>query len=89
MAVFLVGFMIYLLSHPVHDFYAWRLLFENIFMRVASVLFFLCFGLHAWIGLHAVITDYFKDTWIKLMGLMMVLFVLAICFIWSIIILWE
>jgi|SRR5690554_501906 len=48
----------YLLINPDLDFAQWRTLFDQLWMRVFSLITLLSIIAHAWIGLWAVLTDY-------------------------------
>lgn len=60
--LFIVG---YLLSHPNLDFSQWQALFENLAMRIFTLLVVVSFAAHAWIGLWCVTTDYIPMTGLR------------------------
>ena len=88
MTFYVIGLVAYLVVHPVTDFYSWHALFANNFTRIATLLFFFFLMLHAWIGLWTIATDYLKNTFVRLLFLMVVLLVLFATMIWCIQILW-
>ena len=47
------------------DFASWKALYSQTWMRVFSLLALLSLGVHAWVGLWAVFTDYLTE---RLMG---------------------
>lgn len=47
------------------DYASWKALFENTGMRVFSLMALLSLGVHAWVGLWSVLTDYLTE---RLMG---------------------
>lgn len=88
MAVFLLGFIVYLFCHPITDFYSWQLIFESVFVKVAVFFFFLSLMIHAWIGVWMVATDYLKDYVTRLMFLILVMGLLLVSLVWAAAILW-
>ena len=56
--VFIVG---YILLTPELDYSQWRALFDQLWMRIFSLLALLSIVAHAWIGLWVVITDYLTE----------------------------
>jgi succinate dehydrogenase / fumarate reductase membrane anchor subunit len=88
MVVFLLGLVIYFLGHPI-NFEHWQMLFKNNFVRVMTFLFFLSVVVHTWIGMWTVATDYLKNTLIRLIFLVVLIFVLLASLVWSIVILWS
>ena len=88
MAFFLAGLAAYLAVYQVADFYAWHSLFQHNIMRVLTALCFLLLSLHTQIGLWSVITDYIKNSFMRLILLSLTALILLICVIWGIIILW-
>src|SRR5690625_7623167 len=56
--VFIVG---YILLTPELDYSQWRALFEQLWMRIFSLLALLAIVEHAWIGLWVVITEYLTE----------------------------
>lgn len=65
MAAYTIFLTVYLVMHPELTYEQWHLLFNNLCMRVFSLVTLLAFISHAWIGLWAVLTDYLTD---RLMG---------------------
>ena len=47
------------------DYASWKALYSRTWMRVFSLMALLSLGVHAWVGLWAVFTDYFTE---RLMG---------------------
>jgi succinate dehydrogenase / fumarate reductase membrane anchor subunit len=85
---FLIGFVLYLMSHPAADYYAWHNLFQNTLMRVSVFFFFLSLTIHAWIGMWMVATDYLKDYVLRLFVLVIVMLILLLSLVWGVAILW-
>src|SRR5262245_45240668 len=88
MAIFLLGFIIYLFFYPTTYFYSWHQLFENEVVKIAVFFFFLSMMIHAWIGVWMVATDYLKADITRLFFLILVMGLLLISLVWSIAILW-
>jgi len=68
-AVVLTAYTIFLVAYiaiqPELNFAQWSALYEQLWMRVFSLLALISFIAHAWIGLWSVLTDYLTD---RLMG---------------------
>ncbi len=66
-AVILLAYFLYIGAVVVCgvDYAAWTELFSQTWMRVFSLLALVSLGVHAWVGLWAVFTDYFTE---RLMG---------------------
>lgn len=58
MAAYVVFLVAYLVANPELDFTQWRALFDQLWMRIFSLVTLLSIITHAWIGLWAVLTDY-------------------------------
>lgn len=61
MAAYTVFIVTYLLLNPELTFEQWQALFDQLWMRVFSLVTLLSFISHAWIGLWAVLTDYLTE----------------------------
>jgi len=77
------------------DYVAWKDLFSQTWMRVFSMLALVSLGVHAWVGLWAVFTDYLTERMLGAAGNMLRLvaqFVSGIImftyFVWGVQILW-
>ena len=85
-----------ILSTPEMSYAQWRDLFAGTTMRIFSLLTLMALCAHAWIGMWTVATDYLttrmmgsKATFVRLVFLVGCLAVLAVYFIWGVIILWS
>ncbi|WP_392384477.1 succinate dehydrogenase, hydrophobic membrane anchor protein [Marinomonas primoryensis] len=83
--VFIIG---YLLFNPDLTYDQWSGLFEATWMRIFSLMVFLSIGVHSWIGLWSISTDYIKASGLRflfqsLCGLTMFVYV-----VWGIQVLW-
>lgn len=77
------------------DYAAWKDLFSQTWMRVFSFLALVSLGLHAWVGLWAVFTDYFTERMMGPAGNLVRLAAQIVCaitmftyLVWGIQILW-
>lgn len=77
------------------DYAAWKELYSQTWMRIFSLLALVSLGLHAWVGLWAVVTDYLTERLLGTVGNVLRLAVQVACglimfvyFIWGIQILW-
>lgn len=89
MAIYSLALIVYLVAHPSLSYTDWQQLFSCAWVKVATILFFLCLMWHAWIGIWTVFTDYVKPYALRCFLHGVVLFALAACFIWSLMILWS
>lgn len=83
--IFIVAFIV---SHSQMGFFEWQDLFNNNWMRIASLLALASIILHAWIGLWTVSTDYLKPIWLRLVFQVTIALVLLGLLFWGIEILW-
>ena len=60
LALYFISLIGYLFFTSPHDYQSWQLLFENNFMRIASLLALFALSIHAFIGLWIIIGDYIK-----------------------------
>lgn len=61
MAAYVVFLVAYLVINPDVDFAQWSALFDQLWMRVFSLITLVSMVAHAWIGLWAVLTDYITN----------------------------
>lgn len=83
--LFLVGYMV---AAGDMDYARWAALFEQTWMRVFSLLALISLGIHAWVGLWTITTDYIKSTAPRFLvqaGCGLVMFVYLV---WGVQILW-
>ncbi|MEJ2417804.1 MAG: succinate dehydrogenase, hydrophobic membrane anchor protein [Exilibacterium sp.] len=81
--------------NPELEYGEWRALYDQLWMRVFSLLTLLSIAAHAWIGLWAVLTDYLtlrllgkKATVLRIVAQMVLGVVTATYMVWGIEILW-
>lgn len=89
MAVFTVALLFFIISHPVLSFAEWHHLFAQVGMKIATLLFVLLLLMHTWVGIWTIFTDYVKPFVLRAMLNTLVLFLLAACFMWGVLILWS
>jgi len=77
------------------DYVSWKELYSQTWMRIFSLLALLSMGIHAWVGLWAVFTDYLTERLMGTTGNVLRLVAQAVCAItmftyvvWGIQILW-
>lgn len=83
--LFLFGF---LLMHPNMAYHQWQELFSCALMKAATIIAFIAFSFHAWIGIWTVTTDYLTCTALRLSVQMLVVLWLSVQFLWGVSIVW-
>ncbi|HEY7773161.1 MAG TPA: succinate dehydrogenase, hydrophobic membrane anchor protein [Marinagarivorans sp.] len=73
--LFLAAFII---INPELDFQTWSNLFDQLWMRIFSLLALLSIAAHGWIGLWGVVTDYFTTRMLGTKGLVLRIITLSI-----------
>ena len=68
---------------------AWRDLFAQGWMRIATLLFVFSLAWHAWVGVRDILMDYVKPTGARLALEILTLLLLAIYIGWTVQILWR
>ena len=85
-AVYLAGFMVYVLSilvvAPPVDHADLKQWLSGLGMWLATALFFLALFVHAWIGVRDVLLDYVKPSSLRLVALAVVFTFLLTCALW-------
>lgn len=89
MVVYILLLAALLLVSPPHDYPAWKALFSNQWLRIASFLFLLSLYWHAWIGMRDILMDYIHATSIRLTIEILIILSLLFYSVWSIEILWS
>ena len=89
MAVYFLLLAAVLLISPPHDHAAWKVLFSEQWLRIASFLFFVSLCWHAWIGMRNILMDYVHATGTRLTLQMLVILSLLFYAVWSADILWS
>lgn len=83
--LFLAG---YVLASPDLDYAQWAGLFDQFWMRAFSLLALISVGLHAWVGLWTITTDYIKPTAFRFVVQALCGLIMFIYLVWGVEILW-
>lgn len=89
MALYSLFLAAFLLTHQPLQFAEWSGLFQNQWMRLASLLFLLSLYLHAWVGVRDILMDYVHHTALRLTAEALVILALVGSTAWSVQILWS
>jgi succinate dehydrogenase / fumarate reductase membrane anchor subunit len=89
MAAYSVIVAVVLLSGQPITYAAWRGLFSQGWMRVATLLFAFSLAWHAWVGVRDIIMDYVKFDGLRLALQVFILLLISIYFGWTVQILWR
>ena len=89
MAVYTLILVFVFFSKETLTYDAWRDLFSNGWMRVATLLFVGSLAWHAWVGVRDILMDYIKPDGLRLTLQVLTLLLLAIYVGWGIQILWR
>ena len=71
------------------DYAVWRELFARGWMRVATLLFAVSLGWHAWVGMRDIVMDYVKPDGLRLTLQVVTILVIAGYVGWAVQILWR
>ena len=89
MAIYtLILLFVFMSGRPV-DYNAWRALFGHGWMRVATLLFAVSLGWHAWVGMRDILMDYVKHDGLRLALQVITVVAVAIYLGWAVQILWR
>jgi len=88
MAVYTVLLIAILFMQPVLDYAIWAGLFENQWIRLATLLFLSSLLLHAWVGMRDILMDYIQHTGARLALEILTVLALTLYALWSLEILW-
>lgn len=95
MAAYVIFILAFILLTPGLTFEAWSALYDQLWMRVFSLLTLISFVTHAWIGLWAVLSDYLtnrllgaKATWMRVFAQMVLGIVAVTYMVWGVEVLW-
>jgi succinate dehydrogenase / fumarate reductase membrane anchor subunit len=89
MAVYSVILLAYFVSQPAVTYPSWKALFEQGWMRVATLLFAVSLAWHAWVGMRDILMDYIKPTGLRLALEIFTLVTLAVYLGWTVQVLWR
>ena len=85
-SIFLLVF--FMLHHPM-DYSTWRNLFSQQWMKIFTLLTIGSLGMHAWVGIWTVLTDYIKPACLRLLLEVLVILALIVYVIWGFNIFWS
>ena len=89
MAAYTVVLAAVFLKHSPLAYHAWKDLFAQGWMRVATLLFAVSLVWHAWVGVRDILMDYVKPDGLRLALQVATLLLLAACLGWTVQILWR
>jgi succinate dehydrogenase / fumarate reductase, membrane anchor subunit len=89
MAVYTVIVVVVLLSRQPTQYGAWRDLFAQGWMRVATLMFAVSLAWHAWVGVRDILMDYIKPDGMRLGLQVFTILLLAAYLGWTVQILWR
>jgi succinate dehydrogenase / fumarate reductase membrane anchor subunit len=89
MALYSVILLALFMSRRSDSYGAWRELFSNGWMRVATLLFAVSLAWHAWVGVRDIVMDYVKRDGLRLGLEVVTILVLASYVGWTVQILWR
>jgi succinate dehydrogenase / fumarate reductase, membrane anchor subunit len=88
MAVYTLVMAVVFFNRPL-DYSAWKALFAQGWMRVATLLFAVSLAWHAWVGVRDILMDYVKPDGLRLALQVGTLLLLAAYVGWTVQILWR
>lgn len=88
MVLYVLLFVVLVVSGPKLDFATWRMLFTPQWMKFATLLFLFSLFAHAWIGVRDIVMDYVNSAAIRLSLYSLVIAALFVYAAWSVRILW-
>ena len=96
LALYTVGILTILVSHPQMDYATWKGIFDSLIMRISSLIALAAFCTHAWIGMWTITTDYMTPiqfgklaTPVRFIGQVVILILMFSYLVWGIYILWS
>jgi succinate dehydrogenase / fumarate reductase, membrane anchor subunit len=89
MAVYSLVLAYVFLARQPATYAAWRELFAQGWMRVATLLFAVSLAWHAWVGVRDILMDYVKPDGVRLLLQVVTLLTLAVYVGWTVQILWR
>jgi succinate dehydrogenase / fumarate reductase membrane anchor subunit len=89
MAVYAVLAVVWLLAGAPLSYPAWRELFAQGWMRIATLLFAVSLAWHMWVGIRDILMDYIKWTGWRFTLQVVVILAIAVYLAWTVQILWR
>lgn len=88
-AAYTIFMLAYLATHAPLTYSVWRQLFDNVLMRVSTIMVVIAILWHAWIGLWTVFTDYIKNNSLRMTLQVLLCLLLLGYVIWCLDIMWR
>ncbi|WP_374564310.1 succinate dehydrogenase, hydrophobic membrane anchor protein [Nitrosomonas sp.] len=88
MTVYLIVMACVLCVAAPQDYAAWKILFGQHWLRIATLVFFICLFWHAWVGMRNILMDYVHPVAIRLTAQIAVITALLFYLVWAVDILW-
>jgi len=89
LAVYVVFLLLVCCTNPTLDYTQWTQLFHRPSVKLFTLLAILSMGIHAWIGVWTILTDYIKSTGMRLCLEGLVLLVLVSEILWGFLKVWS
>jgi len=89
MAVYTLMMLLVFLKYPPSTYAAWKDLFALGWMRIATLLFAVSLGWHAWVGVRDILMDYVKPDGLRLALQVLTLLTVAVYVGWAVQILFR
>ena len=89
MALYTVMMFVVFLKQPPSSYTAWKDLFAQGWMRIATLLFAVSLGWHAWVGVRDILMDYVKPDGLRLALQVLTLLTVAVYVGWAVQILFR
>lgn len=89
MAVYIVLLVVSLLIFQPANFAAWHAFVVPVWFRLATLVFFMCLFMHAWLGVVDVLKDYVFNKTLRAYIQIAVDIALVVYLFWSVYILWN
>lgn len=89
MAIYSIALTVYVIVQKGITYKQWSSLFSQPWMKIATLIVMVSLLYHAWIGIWTVFTDYVKAPILRGLLNVLVLLMLASCFIWGLMIVWS
>ncbi|MBS0483948.1 MAG: succinate dehydrogenase, hydrophobic membrane anchor protein [Proteobacteria bacterium] len=88
MTVYLIVMACVLFVTAPQDYAAWKALFGQHWLRIATLVFFICLFWHAWVGMRNILMDYVHPVALRLIAQIAVITALLFYLVWTADILW-
>ncbi|HSW69078.1 MAG TPA: succinate dehydrogenase, hydrophobic membrane anchor protein [Gammaproteobacteria bacterium] len=88
MAIYVIGLLVYFIWQGEVSYYDWHNLFSQLWIKIATLLFFASILVHAWVGMWTIFTDYVTCPVARLVLNIIVFFALLGFFFAALLILW-